>query len=1069
MASQNIIDLGFSVDKVEAEKARIIAAFDEVLNKAKQVTDLKLSFGGATNLGDFTKANDALKQYTDLLKKSEAQQLANARAAKELAAAELNKSKAQTEAVKQSKLQADIDLKYQKQNDQTVKQIVKEEKAISDLSNDYKQLSIAYNDAALKAKNLALQQGSNTPAAKAALEEARILGDKLKEVDYLTGSYTRNVGNYSSAFTGYANTLRSLRGPTKLLGEALGIGATEADQFRLVLEHAFQGIAAFFRGKEAKAAATVADNVATATNTTQTVANTVATEGAAVAQTELAVATTGASTAMKAFRIAMLATGIGVVIGLIAMLVVKVIEHRKALEDAARAQKDLNEALDSSSYKEAVTSVNKLTEEIKLAKEGFLDKKEVLNEYNNTIGKTTGEVKSLDEAEQALVKNGDAYIKMMLYKAAANVALEEAAKKAVEAEKLHIKNREEFSKTLVDTRISGGGAGGLGSGAFNAKEFEEDEKRRQYALAKRKSAAIQEQKDASKAQLDIANKFTEDAAKIAKNFHFDFFGGEKDSKAKKEKAAKDLKDYFADALKAQKEGDKLYFEAQTELYKSIYTNEKEGYGERLDALASYHATSLKMLENQKGDELKIIDEKTKEDLNKHGLTEGQRADILKTQSAERLKVENEYLKNLQKLRLDDAKEELSLREKMLASMQHEEFKSTDQRAKEQYDAQQRNVKDRLDADELFSKRRQTQIQIDAANEERILLDKYNSGLINRKEYEASLLDIQRRSSVDLLNEQIKTVEDELKVANLDYETRKDLELKLANLRLSLSTSQGKQQIEAHQKLVDAEKKLASELVDTFQSIVEAGYEREKNALADLQKQKDDYYAKEIENIQNSTLSEQDKAAKVAVLKAEQEAQDKQIENRKREVEQREARFARAMQIATIIATTAQAVIAALAPPPIGLGPVAGVPLAAVTGAIGAAQIAAILAKPIPRYAEGTLDHRGGYALFGEAGAELVKEPGKAPYVVDIPTVGSLPIHTKVMPINSDHIDEIMHYGMMQDTARILNSRGTQNDPNTALLKGIHSELRKQKAAKMSVNIYNDAEFTAWVRKNVKGG
>ena len=55
-----------------------------------------------------------------------------------------------------------------------------------------------------------------------------------------------------------------MRGPTKLLGEALGIGAQQADQFRLVIEHSLQALAAFFRGKEAKAAAEAEDTAATA-------------------------------------------------------------------------------------------------------------------------------------------------------------------------------------------------------------------------------------------------------------------------------------------------------------------------------------------------------------------------------------------------------------------------------------------------------------------------------------------------------------------------------------------------------------------------------------------------------------------------------------------------------------------------------------------------------------------------------------------------------------------------------------------------------------------------------------
>lgn len=76
-----------------------------------------------------------------------------------------------------------------------------------------------------------------------------------------------------------------------------------------------------------------------------------------------------------------------------------------------------------------------------------------------------------------------------------------------------------------------------------------------------------------------------------------------------------------------------------------------------------------------------------------------------------------------------------------------------------------------------------------------------------------------------------------------------------------------------------------------------------------------------------------------------------------------------------------------------------VALIALTAALGAVQLAAVLAKPIPQYAEGTDDHKGGLAVVGDAGKhELVMFPGggfaKTP---DYPTLVNLPKHTKIEP------------------------------------------------------------------------
>jgi len=148
------------------------------------------------------------------------------------------------------------------------------------MEQNLKQLVLQYKNLSVADRNSATGQGLQ----KQILET----NTNLKTLDAGIGNYQRNVGNYSSAFQNYALTLRGLRGPTKLLGEALGIGAQEADQFRLVVEHSFQAISAFFRSKESKAAEAAENALKTQAETAAQEANTVATEQATVAETQLA-------------------------------------------------------------------------------------------------------------------------------------------------------------------------------------------------------------------------------------------------------------------------------------------------------------------------------------------------------------------------------------------------------------------------------------------------------------------------------------------------------------------------------------------------------------------------------------------------------------------------------------------------------------------------------------------------------------------------------------------------------------------------------------------------------------
>jgi hypothetical protein len=209
-------------------------------------------------------------------------QIQNAQALKAQAQAEAAQQKAQQETIKTSNLKE--------------KQLKAEQKATADAANEYKQLSLAYNEAALRAKNLQIV-APNSDAAKQATKEAAELGAYLKQLDESVGQHQRNVGNYSSALTGYANVLRGMRGPVKLLGEAFGIGAMEADQLRLVIEHSLQALSAWYKGKTATTAATEADTAAQAENIVAQEATTAATSEATVAMEAEAVAATEAAAA----------------------------------------------------------------------------------------------------------------------------------------------------------------------------------------------------------------------------------------------------------------------------------------------------------------------------------------------------------------------------------------------------------------------------------------------------------------------------------------------------------------------------------------------------------------------------------------------------------------------------------------------------------------------------------------------------------------------------------------------------------------------------------------------------
>lgn len=212
--------------------------------------------------------------------------------------------------------------------------------------------------------------------------------------------------------------------------------------------------------------------------------------------------------------------GIGGLVGILAGPLVEALASVfGGLNKAAEATRNFREAFSAGQegFVKATVEVSNLKIAIQQAKEGIISTDEALKLYNSTIGKTTGQVNSLAEAEDALTKNAAAYIKFTFLKAAANFALGKSAEEAFKAEEIRIKKAEEFKKVVTDTRVVG-----FGSTAFNAAEFEEDNKRIKRAQEKRKQDAIKVAEDASKAQLGIADKFFKDAEAIAGQFKFDF-------------------------------------------------------------------------------------------------------------------------------------------------------------------------------------------------------------------------------------------------------------------------------------------------------------------------------------------------------------------------------------------------------------------------------------------------------------------------------------------------------------------------------------------------------------------
>lgn len=83
-------------------------------------------------------------------------------------------------------------------------------KDVNDIGGAYGKLSRQFTESALAAKNMVLELGKNHPQAMQAIKDANALNDKLKELDASVGQNNRNVGDYTRATAGLQRTFGQL-------------------------------------------------------------------------------------------------------------------------------------------------------------------------------------------------------------------------------------------------------------------------------------------------------------------------------------------------------------------------------------------------------------------------------------------------------------------------------------------------------------------------------------------------------------------------------------------------------------------------------------------------------------------------------------------------------------------------------------------------------------------------------------------------------------------------------------------------------------------------------------------
>jgi len=280
-----------------------------------------------------------------------------------------------------------------------------------------------------------------------------------------------------------------------------------------------------------------------------------------------------------------------------------------------------------------------------------------------------------------------------------------------------------------------------------------------------------------------------------------------------------------------------------------------------------------------------------------------------------------------------------------------------------------------------------------------LNEELNSGLIGEKEYQNKRLQIIQEAGRAVLLEEIKQAQ-----AVIDANKAKGLnvaeeERRLAELKQQLSEETTQKTLEDLDKIAQREEEikalreqLANEVANLVTALVQRRFVKQEEELAKQEEQIEIQKQREIDAVNASVLTEEEKQLRILNAEKKAELQRAEIERRRRKIELQKARFEKAKAILGIKVDTARAIVAQLPFLP------ASAPLIALISAIGLAQLGTALAQPIPQFAKGTKYSPEGLAIVGEEGMEMIKDPqGNVSFTGDSAELTYLKRGSEVVP------------------------------------------------------------------------
>lgn len=744
--------------------------------------------------------------------------------------------------------------------------------------------------------------------------------------------------------------------------------------------------------------------------------------------TELYAAATGQATAaMTALDAAMIASGIGAIIVALGAMIYLLSQATVNTKELREAQAALNEQM-KGYYEALVKSNESLDEELK--KQDDVAKK--LVEIQEINVRSIADQENLNKAKKANAeadkKRANTEMDDLKEKLGANDELQGQYDEGIR----RVTRYKDANKDLADKIVAAQLVGSKGirvDGHHRSISDVQDQIKSNEDLIK----VYQGQADAVKVKLDRFKELTNQQEESEQEI--------KRLNAEDEKFAHEI---YERKVKALTEISNL-LRKQSADYLALQTNSPTGEGMQMKALEAEKALREQMINSNMEQELRA-----------ENLTGEERQLIRDKANNEMIELDVQFIGREAVIRyngrMQDVNDEnmtqdalLKMREKFYQTQEEQAKNAADNRKSYLETQRDGELKALLETHEKKNPTGQNPDELRKYNEQKLRIETEYSNKSLRADEElnnkqialnkAKIRELQATTpgTPEQKAKQKKDVDDLNTKNNGLAGKNQSIELQIATNTAAEKQKLAQDTLDKKMQAIDRGVEYEQQAQKTVSAFVQASYDRQINLIDRQIRKNNELKETETARITNSTMSESQKAAYMTRLALETDAKNQSLERKKKQTQIKEAEFDRDKGILDVGINTGVAIMKSVAEFPL----TGGMPWAAIAAAMGAAQLAAILAKPIPKFEAGTDFSPEGLAMV-HPGEMRIDPSGKISMTPDQPSYTFLDRGTKIIPRHKkDQMNDILLAGILSEGKPMQDNR-------------LHEEVRGMKEAIMQV-------------------